>query len=66
MKELFSLTDADFDERMEKSKNMHVVITCIPMMGHFTPLIRLAEALEKRDHRVSFLTFSFNKSRCET
>lgn len=58
-------TDEEFEARRGKSKSMHVIISAMPLMGHFIPLVRLAEALEARGHNVTFLTFCFNAERCE-
>ena len=35
-------------------------------MGHFVPLVRLAECFEKRGHQVTFLTLRYEQERAET
>lgn len=41
-------------------------MTAVPEMGHFIPLVRLAECLEKAGHRITFVTFNYKRDRCDT
>ena len=40
------------EEMLERSKNIRVVTICIGEAGHYTPILRIAAALERAGHEV--------------
>ena len=59
-----SVSAAEVEERFEKSKQLRVACLVSCEMGHFTPMVRLAAALEKRGHHVTILTNNYFKDKC--
>jgi hypothetical protein len=45
--------------------NMKIIMTAIPEMGHFTPLMRLGKYLADKGHEIHFVTFAYHKQKVE-
>lgn len=52
-------------KRIEKSKKLKIGIVVIGEMGHITPLIRLADALEEAGHETVFFTSLYAKEKAQ-
>lgn len=52
-----------FQARLAKSKNLRIVICCIPIMGHFIPIFRLSEVIKERGHTIKFIAMKFQEER---
>lgn len=55
------ISDNDLEARISKSMNMKIIMTAIPEMGHFTPLMRLGKYLGDKGHEIHFVTFAYHK-----
>ena len=48
-----------FMANVEKSKNLDIACCVVGESGHLIPICRLAQALEKRGHKVTIITMSY-------
>jgi UDP-N-acetylglucosamine:LPS N-acetylglucosamine transferase len=44
---------------------LKIVCMAVPEMGHFLPMVHIAEELNSRGHDVTFLTCQYNQKKCE-
>ena len=57
------MSDQTLEERIQKSKNLKIVMTCVPNMGHMTPSSHIAEALREAGHDVTMISIDCEKTR---
>ena len=60
------MTQDSFDHLIRKSQKLHIATICLGEMGHFIPMSRLVDALEKKGHKVTMLTNKYKEERCRT
>ena len=55
--------ELNLEDRILKSKNLHVAIVTTSNMGHMMPAFKIAEALVEAGHQVTFLTAGTKKAK---
>ena len=53
------ITAEQLSARFEKAKRLNIAVMSIAEMGHYIPMIHLAQALEKANHSVTIFTNAY-------
>ena len=48
-----------------QGQGMNILIVSFSDMGHFVPLVHLAEEMERRHHKVTMLTTNYGVEKCK-
>lgn len=51
------------EDRILKSKNLHIAVVCSPNMGHMFPCAKVAETMSEAGHQVTFVTIATEKGK---
>ena len=54
---------SNLEERIAKSKNLHIAVVCSPNMGHMIPCSKVAETMSEAGHQVTFITIATIKGK---
>ena len=60
------INKADITQRIEKSKKLHVAMVTFAELGHFIPMVRLADALVQAGHKVTLMTNNYFREKAQS
>ena len=58
------ISNEAIDARVQKSKCLRIAFCCVPEMGHFIPLMRLAAAVREKGHTVAMFGMKYHHDKC--
>ena len=57
------LLNNDLEQRIHKSRNLHIVLISHSDMGHMMPLYHVAAALKERGHQITIVSMDNEKGK---